>query len=229
MIDRDMWDRVQARLSKNASRKPPVEDFLLSSLVRCGHCDNTYAMWGKTRATGRVYICTDCRSTVREAKLLDELAIAITKRFDPRSINRLEKEIRRQLAGPQRDTTPDRKQLDKNLVKLQRRLVAVDDDMVDIVQKEIRSVRGQLEVMDQATKTPRADVEAIVTASLKKIGELPDVLRDGDSRLVRGFLGECLDHVDVWTNARGEGRGKRYDLARGVVQMQVPGSIGKGF
>ena len=61
LIDRDLWDAVQDRLSKREAKYVRTEDYLLKGLVRCGSCGATLCRRGKGRMQCNRFITGKCK------------------------------------------------------------------------------------------------------------------------------------------------------------------------
>src|SRR5262249_36058539 len=115
LVDRDLFERVQARLLKNQALVTPQRvggAFVLNRLLVCGHCGSF--MTGVTGREGRVYVCRGylnhglslChRNPIRERPLLKFLLRALRDTFlDPENLHRLRQEMAAMMeaeAGPE--------------------------------------------------------------------------------------------------------------------------------
>jgi len=113
------------------------------------------------------------------------------------------------------------------LGKAKRRLVEVDVDLLDVVQSEVRRLRGEQEQLQAAVKaasTPQkalfADGVQAIDDAIARLGRLRDAVQDGDPVKVRELLRQAIDHVEV--HAVGERRGKRrlFRLQRGSIYLR---------
>jgi DNA invertase Pin-like site-specific DNA recombinase len=175
IIDLETFERVQRRLITN--REHPVrksgEPFILSGLLRCGHCDRH--MIGRTRRavkrgggerTHRVYMCSGynlygksyCEfNSVSETAMVRCLVRKLAKKLeadflDPDNAERLKAEIRRQATAAQQGTDPALEaalrsrltDLDGQISRAARRvLVEEDEAMVPSLRHELKQLHDQ--------------------------------------------------------------------------------------
>ena len=221
IVDRPLWNRVQKLLDRNGVYKAPVDTFLLSSRVQCGSCEAERPMWGRTMRNGsRVYICEACGATVKESEAVGYVFQSVRRKFNPQTIARLEKELRKQLGGAPEDNSRV-KLLERELSKQERKLVILDADMVAPVQTEIRRLRRELEESRQVATMPHIGVERIIRKALERLVELPALASKAKPTALRKHLMEAGAGYRVWTSHKGVGRRRRYTLERGEICLNV--------
>jgi hypothetical protein len=221
--------------SRSPKRK---QGYLLTGLVHCGECG--CRMHGQQHGGRHTYICSGywrnrgacSRNTVFEEEVLGHIVGAIQdKLLNPRNIDRLRKELYRQvrsLGGKSNADSLHKKlhAVETKLVKAKRRLVEVDTDLLPIVQERLRELQDQqdrLQVDLDAVATPRsrliADCDRMVERALEGVTRLGDVYRNGDPEAVRQCLEKAIHRVDLWTHQEKRGRKHFYYLDRGVIEL----------
>ena len=221
------------------SRSPKhSRGYLLTGLIHCGDCG--CRMQGQQHNGCHTYICSAywrnrgacSRNTVFENEVLGHIVGTIQEKLlDPRNVERLRKELYRQIKtfGGKSNANSLRKKLDTveaKLGKAKRRLVEVDVDLLPIVQEHLRELQNQQDRLqaDLATaSTPRsrllANCNRMVERALESITRLQDVFRGGDRETVRKCLREAVHRVNLWTTQEKRGRRHFYHLERGVIEL----------
>jgi site-specific DNA recombinase len=228
IIQRPTFEQVQQRLNERQSMTTPHRDgggFVFTKLLRCGKCGG--AMVGQNRDRRR-YTCSQSNqngtcdlNTVFQDELADIVLGRIRERFlEGDAPERLKRQLRKQSAKVHRtvDAGQLRKQLattTAKLTKAKRRLVEVDQDMLAIVQEQIRDLtqqQQQIEAALEAARTPQkrhnADIDAKVDSAFAGLFRLPEVFERADATMQREFMRQTIDHVDVtaerdWSTKRG--------------------------
>lgn len=162
LIDRETWDRVQARLAENPQVGRPSR-YLLRGLLRC-HCgrrmaaeagrSRSYRCVGRDRLNGCV-----CRERVN-APVADEIVwAALAKAFsNPLAI----REALRARQAQIREVAPDSvESLRKRLAKAQKREAVAVTNLMD---PELAEIRAELKTEHRAAATERRQLEAELSA-----------------------------------------------------------------
>ncbi len=219
IIDRDLWERCQAKLVRRRGRtSPSANGGLLNGLVHCGHCGAKMHVTSKPLdSSGDIIYCcstynshgnpkgkqacgpTACyRNPIHQAQLVPYLVEKIQELLlAPTNVNRLRAEIKKQLAGRNGSAAADVGHLRTKLVKLDKEIVAAarelkrtPDDLYDLAVQDMRQLRHQRE---QAATT----LEALESAT-------PQGKQDADKRAQRAIdaiqrLGKRLTSADPAT------------------------------
>jgi DNA invertase Pin-like site-specific DNA recombinase len=203
LIDRATFDRVQAvldsrRIERHVGRRRP-EDFVFSGKLTCALCGGK--MQGRHKGGFHGYVCgtwrnrRGCsRNSVHEAELLDRVAELLVKELStPATLGRLRRQLeelrsgagdtlRRAVEGGRQHVADLERQVDEG----SRRLLIISPDLVPLVEKELRRLRGELDVaradlaeverQAAACQAERQDVDEL----LSRLADLPELLRDAD-------------------------------------------------
>jgi hypothetical protein len=113
------------------------------------------------------------------------------------------------------------------LTKAKRRLVEVDNDLLDVVQDEVRRLRGEQERLQaaiRAARTPRqtlvADVLQQLDSVIARLNRLRDVVQEGDPAKVREFMRQAIERVEVHAACEKHGKRHLYRLQRGSIYLR---------
>ncbi len=255
IIDGDTFDRVQRRLTEQTKRTTPHKgggDFLLSGLLRCGHCGGGLYGMHRGKYRYRQYQCnlytvagvSACvRNPVDEDKVVKFLAGVIHRRaLSPENIDRIRAEIERRLTRPATSDGGNPKRLRSQLSKLDReieraggRLARVPDDLIDTVACELQKMKreqvelaARLKSLQRPARQCRADVTATVDRIVGRLDALRERLQSGKPALVREVFRSTIDRIDVWCETVLVGRSKRYKFKRGIVRFKADDALLSG-
>jgi hypothetical protein len=150
------------------------------------------------------------RNAVSQAELLDNIVAALQEKvLAPHNVERLKAALKKQVMAQDEDV--DHAALERQLAtvegkltKAKRRLVEVDNDLLDVVQDEVRRLRGEQERLQAAIKaarTPRqtlvADVLQQLDSIIARLNRMRDVVQEGDPAKVREFMRQAIERVEV--------------------------------
>ena len=243
IIDRTQFDQVQLALYQRRRQTTPHRNgggFLLSGLCRCGKCGA--AMVGRAdRNTNKPrYICKGnvesgkCdRNSVSQEALLDNIVAALQdKVLAPQNVERIKAALRRRLASnvdrvDRADLNRRLATVDAKLAKAKRRLVEVESDLLDVVQSEVRRLladQDRLQAAIKAARTPRqphfAAVMQRLDAAIEQLQRLREAVKDSDPGMIREFLRQSIDRVEVQSTKVKYGRRDVYRLERGSIYLR---------
>jgi DNA invertase Pin-like site-specific DNA recombinase len=241
IIDRETFERVQRRLAERKPQTTPcnVAKFLLTGLLRCGHCGNV--MYGDSKTAG--YLCNGYRSrgrslcqcySVKEDQLVEILLGAIQERLlSPECRRKLLREVERRVRnrGTHRDEAPQLRKalrdIEGRIVQARRRLVEVESDLLGEVQCAIRELLAQKksieDKLDGAIKQARDDDPSQqsrrLRTAMKRLKELPEVIRTASPRLAREALSRTINRVELRFQTEVLGKSNRHHLAGGTMYL----------
>ncbi len=244
IIDRDEFNAVQSRFAKGKRQTTPHKNggkFVLSGLLVCGKCGHRLAGDGANGVQS--YTCGGYRekgadfcdrNDVKQDEMLsiimDELE---AKYFNRDTMQRLRDECRRQVDERTiRDSSASvRKQvadIDAKLVKVKRRLVEVDADMLGHVQEHIRELQDQRDALTatllQAGRTKREkrqDADDAVEAAMSLFTRLQDAVAKADPTLIREFLRQAVEKIKVTTKAeRWTAKRFKHRIDHGIIYLK---------
>lgn len=200
LVDRELFDRVQARLDDaQRPRRPDTRALhLLSGIARCGVCGG--ALYLQRHARGRPsYRCTDWHCVGRNAARLEGYVI-------PRAVAVMAK---RQDLTADDDSDPELADAVREADDLRRRLDGLADDLaIDEVTlaRRSRALRSRLADVDRRVKALR------LPAALGRVdGPIADVWDGLDLALQRELIREA---VTIHVYPVGARRGWRDDAVR---------------
>jgi DNA invertase Pin-like site-specific DNA recombinase len=242
LVDREAFERVQARLRGNKARTTPIPGgggFALSKMLVCGHCG--CSLTGITFRGRREYLCrgyiaygrTYCtRNTVAEKPLVNVLIRKLQQTFlDP---DRLQ-ELRAEMVALEKARRSDGNlgRLRKRCAELERQIdrgngnlaILPADRLPGVVAKirewerELESVRA--EVKRAETESPVKQLEERIASAEAALWRLQEALRDEDLPLLREVLRQMVSRVELHWTRRAAGRVTRCRLDRGVVYLRA--------
>lgn len=222
VVDKELFDLVQLRLTENRDRTTPghrTRVFLLTGLVKCGHCG--WPMHGHRvacrRSPYRRYICGNYNihrnaggcacNTVTEAALVELLAVKLTAYFGSPDVRKaLRAEVRRQEEAERRDEGGP--SLEARIAALDRKIAAWSEKWLDappnltaVLGERIEAARKDRERLDaerreQARpKGPRPDVDAVVDGVLAELARLRENI-EADPAGAKAVLREIVEKVE---------------------------------
>ncbi len=220
IVSRDVFEKVQERLSQNKTWTTPHRDggeFRLSKLLVCGRCGARF--YGTHLRRGIVYRCSGyaqrrqlvCDSnTVPEASLLRAIGRTLTAQFvNPDTIAMLRAEVARQeqqLSDPlTRETLAKRHaDLDGKIGRGEARLLELPPDVlagaVEAVRKlkvERDGVKAELAKIDAQTR-PTLDLERAIDEITGRVQRLTELLDTGSPADVRAVLQSLVSRVVLY-------------------------------
>jgi hypothetical protein len=228
LVDRDRFERVQARLADNQKLTTPHVaggQFVLNRLMVCGSCGSY--LCGSTVNGQRVYTCraylaygrNQCfRHTIAERKILPFLIGKLEEAFlDPEQMTKIREEAVRQEAEQRssgnlqrlRDRVAD---LEQKIDRGNERLVIVPSDRIPglvnqlrQLERELLIVRGELRRCE--TDSPTDRVEEAVAKAEAVMWRLREALQKEDMPLLRESLREIIDRIELqWGHRDNNGR-----------------------
>jgi DNA invertase Pin-like site-specific DNA recombinase len=250
IIDRDLFERVQAKLSANQKRTTPHTDggpFVLTRMMVCGHCGSF--MVGFTHKGSRVYSCGGYKMYGKNfcnANIVTEDAIVriflreLQKLFlDPANLQKLRDEIkRRQEAMRSQDNLG---QLQKQAAVLDKKIQAGAERLLEVPREVVAEAAAALagfkaerdrvakEIEAAQKATPMADLEKQIADAEAVLWSIQDALTAEDYPLLRQLLREAFEKVELfWTHeVRGKSRRNMSRLERGVIYMRTQDGVRK--
>ena len=221
IVDRELWDRAQARLAKNAKHKSPsLNNFIFSGMLRCS-CGAKWNLSGRHNKGRNSYQCHECGAVVAERQLLAAIANTIEQSLTPDAIEGLRRQLESKVSKPAKPAA-NIKTLETKLAKYERRLLECSADMVATVEKEIRTLRRSIEEARRqarsATERPAGDV---VEHCLAQLFRLPEMLASDDPKRLKANIETIFGSVRVQATSRGTGTGRRWTLVDGEAVLSV--------
>jgi hypothetical protein len=250
LVDRDRFERVQARLTRNRTLTTPHVGggpFVLNRLMVCGGCGSY--LCGQTVDGQRVYTCRGylaygrkhCfRHKIAEKKMLPFLIRKLQEVFlDPEHLTKLREEVSSQEARERSGANLQRLRatiadLEQKIARGDERLVILPTDRIPGVvsqirewERELRTVRGELRRCETDSPTDRLD-KAVADAEAA-LWRLQEALRDEDAPLLREVLREMVDRIELQWSHRETGRRILCELSGGVLYPRTSGDTDKLF
>jgi site-specific DNA recombinase len=218
LIDRDLFERVQARLEDNRKHTTPVKnggDWLLSGLLVCGRCG--WRMLGQADGPRRYYRCGRyaahgrrgcvCKC-IREADLVGCLVRKIQETFlNADNLARLRDELRRQAEAADSARPGELKGLRERLADLDVRIAAGNERLAlipaDLLPDFAASLRAWKADRDRLAveaarlegRNDRREVEETLTAAAAWLSKLREAFEESEPCHVRAVLRELVSKV----------------------------------
>jgi len=240
LIDLETFDRCQRKLADRAvtGRKPRYSRYLLSGVLRCGHCGGTLAGKGYHKGSiPRYYACVNgathpgkcCRYQMPQKPIEDYVLGVIEKRLlGDDAIDRIRRAIHRRAKS--RTGFKDRTRviksrietLDRKIGKGSENLLLADPDHVGDLSRllaEWKQDRDRLQAkLERVATNPHGqNPEETARRVEAELTRLRDHLRTGDPVKVRAVVKSMVEEVRLWWKPYGK-RQKR--LARGVLTLK---------
>jgi DNA invertase Pin-like site-specific DNA recombinase len=243
------FDRVQALLKDRNRQTTPYRrgdnPFLLSSLLKCGHCGAP--LIGNCNA-GYVatYVCggysqkglTVCRRHfVRENEVVDVLVRKLQDTFlEESNLAELRNEIRRQLAPSAPTSSADTGRLQARIEKLSKqidkgaeKLLTAPADLTSILTAKLQSWQKERDELQRQAGTHRTapgatetDVEEIIGEAIGELQALRERLAEADPALLRNVLRQLVARVEFWFDWKtAKGRKRPFPVVRrGLIHVR---------
>jgi DNA invertase Pin-like site-specific DNA recombinase len=254
IIERDLWEAVQAKLRGNRDRKTPVRaggSWLMAGLLVCGHCGSR--MVGSTNTSdkandpkARVYICNGyhahglkyChRHQVKEYQMADCVLRKLQEKLlNPDNLELLREEIRRQ-EEEEAARPAGGEQLKARLAELDRDIEqgnlnmarAKSVEAVEGIAAAVRAWReekGRLTAEAERATAGRADLQAAVDAAERQLWRLREAVQEGDPAEVRAVLRERVSRVVLRWDCGERGLRQRCTPAGGIIHVRLDARLG---
>jgi DNA invertase Pin-like site-specific DNA recombinase len=248
IVDVETFERCQAKKSRRrGGKRPGKADYLLTGLLRCGHCGS--AMSGRPcvlRQGGKVYRYRryTCGGNSRGGKAVceangidaDALARAVLRKLrerwlNPETLDALRAEIRRQDQA-ERGASPARLEDVRARLRAAERKAALaagrvleeeDEALLPRLRQQLKELVQQCDLLAAEAEalerqpTPAAELEAGVDAAVAMMGRLEVALREDDAAELRAVLQETVAYVELWFDHRPYGKRTRSLFARGLI------------
>jgi site-specific DNA recombinase len=221
LIDRDLWERVQARLAGNrtyAFRFGKTKVYPLAGLLVCGHCG--WKMIGSSGPLGKHYKCGryhqmgkhGCNTnSLSERKLVRGVVGKLESvLLNPAVLKVVRKDFRQKAEEMASSNAPKLNQARKQIADLEGKISQGMERMAvipaDLLTEYAAKVRGWKEERDRL----RRDVEALEKAAPVKelnkllegfdeaVTELKEIIRSGDATRLRAVLVEWVSRAELY-------------------------------
>jgi DNA invertase Pin-like site-specific DNA recombinase len=255
IIDRDLWDRVQAKLKTRRQERyfPRGAGYPLTGLVVCGHCGKKmhgatgrYNLRGGRKAYRR-YVCSSYTvngpsacgfHAILEEKLLPFLVRKLQEDYlAPDKLAAMEAEIERQL-GAGVDSGA------RNVKGLQAKLAQLDTDIrqgaknllragdnADVLGEALTELRQERErVAREIEEQERSDVnpekiKQTVADAVDALRQLHDLLGSADLGQLREVFRQMLVGIELFFEAIPKKKRTYHRLVRGVARLRPQANL----
>jgi DNA invertase Pin-like site-specific DNA recombinase len=252
IIDRATWDRVQEKIKARKVTKahPRPRGYVLTGLVRCGHCGRPMqGSAGVRRIAGttysyRWYTCAtenrvpgSCRRhSIREDKLLALLVRKLQEIYlAPERLQGLQTELRRQIES-RRQTDPARidrltariDALDKDIVQGRRRALQAKDEATFLqydqqLQEWVdqkKRLERELDGVRHTQEVPLEKMREDVDKAIERLATLGEALATAKPEKVREVLRLLVSRIDLHYDEGPHKKRTRYVFRKGVVRLR---------
>jgi site-specific DNA recombinase len=243
LIDRELYEKVQARMADNKTRTPPLPrtgQFTLTGLLVCGHCG--WRMTGTTQGGERFFRCEAyhkygkhvCHANmVKESRVVDCLLRKLQEALlDPANLEKVRAEVRR-LEAQEAEAQPGRARgLERQLADLNQkiaggmeRLALIDRDLLADFTATVRGWKADRDRLAAELRRlqkpgPAADVEEAVRAVEAKLARLRETLADAEPCQVREVLREMVSKVELHFDIQPRKGKTRSIFRRGLIYVR---------
>jgi hypothetical protein len=250
-----LWNKVQVKLGRiSAARqngqRPRTNDFVLTGLLRCGHCDGKMRGNASTvkRSRGRVdtvrrYYCQTpalkgkavcrCRS-IAEQPLMEFLLSKVQELVvSDELVERIRAAALRQLADHTQAPAAEEKRLQKQLADLNAKidratenLLLADPAHLAAAQKKLAEWQAQradvASKLAEAGASSPADANPAVLAEevIRELHRVREGISDDDPAIVRQALATVVERIDLWFEGRQCGKKHISRFSRGLLTLK---------
>jgi site-specific DNA recombinase len=253
IIDRKVFRAVQRRLERQrrdtSPLRQPGERFLLSGLLKCGHCG--YAMigyhWNRKTAGERrkMYTCSShhfqgkkvcTRNTISEAALVECVVRIVRENYlSEASLDRLRKALRRECkARAVPDEMLDVESIGRRIEELGRRI----DNGVDRIfsapasltntlytkLEQLRAERDRLRAQLDAAERQQAGSEQQefneVEDAISALADLRGAFEKADPAATRELLTSLVSRIDLFFDRHQHGKYTRTTFREGLISVR---------
>jgi DNA invertase Pin-like site-specific DNA recombinase len=252
IVPQDRWERVQRKLAQRKGGRPVCrcDGYLLTGLVRCGHCRSR--MQGERRPRGAgargpgqaYYYCVgyrrrpgSCRPyAIQERKLLGALARKLQQVYlAPERLEGLRARLREKLQSGRRGGPEEPAMLRQRLADLDAEIEqgrrnlfrAGDDATFGALKEEMQAclarrarLAEELAAATRRQETPAAELAAKVNAAVARLSALREELAGVDPSRLGEVLRRLVVGIDVYFEAEQHGRRPWYVFRKGVVKLR---------
>jgi DNA invertase Pin-like site-specific DNA recombinase len=242
LVDRDLFERVQAKLRGNQKRTTPLPGgggFLLNKLLVCGDCGAH--LLGLTNRGSRQYSCGGyicfgkdfCnRNMVHERPIVNLIIRKLQDlMLNPANLDKIRAEVR---------ALEEARRGEANVTRLQRRIAGLDkkiaqgndnltvlpaDRVPGLVEvlRRLENERNDLrnELRRAQTESAAEALEGQIAAAEGTLWRLGEAVKDENTPLLRTLLRELVSRVELhWRHEKSKG-GQTYSrLDRGVIWLR---------
>ena len=240
LIGQKTFQRCQDKRAERAvtGRKPRYSRYLLSGVLRCGHCGGPLAGKGYSEGNGpRYYACVTgntrpgacSRYQIQQGPIEDYVLGVIEGRlFADDAVDRIKREIYRQakakptFKGEARGLQTKIDALDRKISKGTENLLLASPDHMDdlsMMLADWKQERSQLQMLLEkaATNPDGRTAEETAQRACDELKRLREHLKTGDPMRIRAVVKSLVNDVQLWWEPYGK-RNKR--LAHGVLQLR---------
>jgi DNA invertase Pin-like site-specific DNA recombinase len=247
LIDRDLFQRVQARLAGRRHEKGApagaTGDKLLSGLLVCGHCGSF--MQGSYSGGRRTYFCGGhnrytrayChKNTAREKPLKDFLVATLEATFlDPENIAALRRDLTEELAAAGGESARKRlaaqiAALDRKVRQATERLALIELENLADYQAQLRAWRAERDGLREElarveSASPVAELEERLARAEALLWKLRKALDGGDDLELRDIFQDMVEKVELFWTHRETPTRTLSKLERGILHLKPEGEL----
>ena len=251
IVSPETYESANKRLrDKKANVSTPHRgggEFVLSGLLRCGKCGS--AMTGNTYSGNLYYVCCGyfhrgasfcTRNSVRQDELVDAVITAIEGEYlNPRTVSRIRAELERQADKGVNQASEEK--LVKELGRVKGQLKTAVRNMAlagsgalreryENVVAELADEEARLDSALKAASVPykqrQANLTQTVDEAMRLLGRLRETFQKADRRLLREFLHQAVERVEVRTRDEPRVKRKRFYLDGGTIHVKTSNLFG---
>jgi len=233
LIPIELFDRVQRKIAGRAhsTNRPRTSDYVLTGVLRCGHCGGTLAGKGypKNPEIPKYYTCTNgqtkpgtcCRYQIPQREIERYILGVIEKRIlAPRAIAKVKQAVLRRARSKkvvQNETKSLRTKieaLDRKISKGSENLLLASPEHIDDLSRMLggwKSEREQLQMaLERAATNPDGMTpEKLAEQAGAELRRLAGYLKSHDPMKLRGVVKAMVEEVRLWWEPYGKNQ-KRF-------------------
>ena len=220
IIDRDLWDRVQALLQQRARPFEVGHIGLFARKVRCAHCGYTMR---SSKNHGRHYLTCPNHHVAKDACIgsfvsVDTLEQIVLEELNALSSALLDQDELERNIMLQDSTAAQKKRLTDDAANYTKKITELSHALRELYLDKVRGVVSEEDFVDLSAEFSRQKtlLDLQVIDCNKKLSELEDRIAAGDNRralieqytnpehLTREMVDILIDHISVGKRAKGE-------------------------
>ena len=214
IIDRALWDRVQALITQKAKPFNTGRIGLFARKVHCGYCDYILR---SAKNRGKHYLQCQTRHISKDACVgtfmpvaeLEQMVIAELNRLSVEYLNKDELERKIEFAT---NIQRRREEVQKTICAYEKRFEECSKGIRELYMDKVKGLIDENDflILSEAFRTNRTNLENMITAARIELQELDQRLQEGDDRcklieqytnvehLTREMVEILIDHIVIY-------------------------------
>ncbi len=250
IINVKTFNQVQKLMEKRRNDTSPIRNaagfYVLSGLLRCGHCGSVLAGQTVRRKSGkrRQYVCsgyhfggkaTCSMNSIVEAPLVDALIRLIEREYlSDEAIDRFRKVLQKRRKAQKQVVTVDTERLRKDIDKLDRQIEQGAERVFSAPAGIVNSLYAQLDKLRVQRDQRQAELQSAecgpkgsdnqeaedVEEAIDALRNLRETFREAGPTEQRGLLSGLVSKVELYYKRHQHGQYARTDFVNGTIYIR---------